>query len=285
MIGAQLRGVKDEVARWRAIGQRPAFWIRDDDADAMCGKLERLTAIAIRHGVSVGLAFVPGLLAADLVPFLRRQSGKLYPLCHGWKHVNYASPDNPSEFGSNRPHPAARLDAVRALETFRQHFPNVPAVFVPPFNRIAPQMIDALTGIGFAGLSAAPRPLERRMARLVGRLAWAAPTVNIAWRGSLPRIDAHVDLIDWRSGSARDLNAVAEALLGQLRLRRRAFLPARAPIGLLTHHRVHDEPIWQLLEALIVFLKDELGGEFVDVERMFHPRNSSSVASSAAGAI
>lgn len=270
MIGAQLRGVKDEIARWRAIGQRPAFWIRDDDAHAMCDELERLTAIAIRHGVSVGVAFVPGLLAADLVPFLRRQSANLYPMCHGWKHVNHASSDNPSEFGANRSHPAARLDAVRALETFCHHFPDVPAIFVPPFSRIAPEMIDALAGIGFVGLSAAPRPLERRMARLVGRLDWAAPAVNIAWRGSPPRVDAHVDLIDWRSGSARDLNAIAEALLGQLRLRRKAFLPARTPIGLLTHHRVHDEPIWRLLEALIVFLKDELGGEFVDVEAMFH---------------
>jgi hypothetical protein len=270
MIGAQLRGVKDEIARWRAIGQRPAFWIRDDDAHAACAELERLTAIAIRHNVSVGLAFVPGLLVADLIPFLRRQAGKLYPMCHGWKHVNYGSPDNPSEFGSTRPQPAARLDAVRALETFRHHFPEVPAIFVPPFNRIAPQMIDALTGIGFAGLSAAPRPLERRMARLIGRLDWAGPKLNIAWRGSLPRVDAHVDLINWRTGSARDLNGIADALLGQLRVRRRAFLPARAPIGLLTHHRVHDEPIWRLLEALIVFLKDELGGEFVDVDRMFH---------------
>ena len=269
MIGAQLRRVRDEIARWRAIGQRPAFWIRDDDANAACEELERLTAIAIRHNVSVGLAFVPGLLAADLVPFLRRQSGKLYPMCHGWKHINYASPDNPSEFGSNRSHAVARLDAVCALETFRRHFPGVPAIFVPPFNRIAPEMIDALAGIGFAGLSAAPRPLERRMARLVGRLDWAAPTVNIAWRRSPPRIDAHIDLIDWRSGSARDLIAVAEALLGQLRLRRRGFLPTRAPIGLLSHHRVHDESIWRLLEALIVFVKDELGGEFVDVDCMF----------------
>jgi len=35
MIGAQLRGVKDEIAHWRAIGQRPALWIRDDDAQAV----------------------------------------------------------------------------------------------------------------------------------------------------------------------------------------------------------------------------------------------------------
>ena len=59
---------------------------------------------------------------------------------------------------------------------------------------------------------------------------------------------------------------IDSALNGSVYLRRRAFLPARAPIGLLTHHRVHDEPVWRLLEALIAFVKDELGGEFVDVE-------------------
>jgi hypothetical protein len=270
MISGQLRGIKDEIARWRAIGQRPAFWVRDDDAHAVCGELERLADIAKLHSVSVGLAFIPGELAADLVPFLRHQSGTLHPMCHGWKHVNYASVNNPSEFGSGRSHQAARFDAVRALETFRDHFPNVRAVFVPPFNRIAPSMINALTEIGFAGLSAAPWSLERRVARLVGRFDWPVPTVNIARRGPLPRIDAHIDLIDWQSGSARDLNSIADALLGQLRLRRRAFLPARSPIGLLTHHRAHNEPIWRLLEALIVYLKDEVEGEFVEVRHMFN---------------
>ena len=108
------------------------------------------------------------------------------------------------------------------------------------------------------------------MARLVARFDWAGPTVSIAWRGPLPRIDAHVDLIDWQSGSAREPKGVADAIVGQLRLRRRAFLPARAPIGLLTHHCVHDEAIWRLLEDMIMVLKDELGGEFLGLPQKFH---------------
>ena len=268
MIGAEVERVKDELARWRAIGERPVFWIRDDDAISVSGQLDRLHSIATRYDVSVGLALIPGLLEDDLVAFLRSESSKFHPMCHGWKHVNHGSAGNPSEFGDGRPHRAAYLDATYALQAFHQHFTGAAAVFVPPFNRITSAMIGALAGIGFAGLSVAPRPLERRIARVINRFDWA-PALNIAWKGPLPRIDAHVDLIEWKSGSARDAVAVAEVLVGQLRLRRKGFLPARTPIGLLTHHRVHDESIWRLLESLIVLIKSSLECEFIEVGHMF----------------
>ena len=268
MIGADVQRVKDELALWRAIGEMPVFWIRDDDATCVSGQLERLHSIATRYGVHVGLALIPGLLEADLVAFLRTKSNNFYPMCHGWKHVNHASAGNPGEFGNGRSHRAACLDATRALQTFRSHFTDIPAVFVPPFNRIASTMIGALASIGFSSLSVGPRPLERRIARVINRFGWV-PALNIAWKGPLQRIDAHVDLIEWKSGSARDMDVVADALVGQLRLRRKGFLPLRTPIGLLTHHRAHDERIWHLLESLIVLIKSSLECEFMEVGHMF----------------
>jgi hypothetical protein len=268
MIGAEVERVKDEIARWRAIGERPVFWIRDDDASGVSGQLERLHSISARYDASVGLALIPGLLEAELVAFLRTKSSNFYPMCHGWKHVNHANADNPCEFGNGRSHRAACLDATRALQTFLGNFTDTPAIFVPPFNRIASPMIDALAGIGFCGLSVAPRPLERRIARVINRFDWA-PALNIARKGPLPRIDAHVDLIEWKSGSARDLAVVADVLVGQLRLRRNGFLPIQTPIGLLTHHRVHDERTWSLLESLIVLVKSGLECEFIEVGHMF----------------
>ena len=270
MIGADVQRVKDELTLWRAIGEMPVFWIRDDDATCVSGQLERLHSIATRYDVNVGLALIPGLLEADLVAFLRTKSSNFYPMCHGWKHVNHASAGNPGRFGNGRSHRAACLDATRAgYAAIRQSFYGHSAVFVPPFKS---HRVDHDRCAGqhrlFSGLSVGPRPLERRIARVVNRYGWA-PALNIAWKGPLQRIDAHVDQIEWKSGSARDMDVVADALMGQLRLRRKGFLPPRTPIGLLTHHRVHDERIWHLLESLIVLIKSSLECEFMEVGHMF----------------
>ena len=169
MVEAGIRRVQDELALWRAAGQKQTFWIRDDDATCVTEQLERLLSIATRYDVSVGLALIPGSLQADLVDFLRTQSRNFHPMCHGWKHVDYGDAGNPNEFGNSRSHSATCQDATLALQAFRAHFAGTEAVFVPPFNRITPAMIGALADIGYAGLSVGPRPLERRIARVVNR--------------------------------------------------------------------------------------------------------------------
>ena len=260
---SSLRRVRDELRRWRAIGKMPAFWLRDDDACSVTAQLERLGSVVLRYQVSVGLAVIPGLLEDDLVAWVAEQGGKIRPMCHGWKHINHQASGPPSEFGDGRPHAAARLDAGRALQAFAAHFPATPAVFVPPFNRICPALIEALADIGFCALSSAPRRVERRLAWLLARCDWL-PAFGIARPEPLPRVDAHIDLIDWGSGSARDDSMLAEEIVGQLRLRRKGFLAPSAPIGLLTHHRVHDEKIWAALERLLALLKREDAVTFVD---------------------
>ena len=214
--------------------------------------------IAARHDTTIGLAVIPALLRSDLATFLRFERNNFYPMCHGWKHINFGEDGNPNEFGTSRPFRSAFIDATSALQTFRGRFPDIPAVFVPPFNRIAPEISDSLSDIGFVGLSAAPRPIERRVARLITRFGWLRG-FDIASKGRLRRIDTQVDLIDWQSASANDLAEVCDMLLGQLRLRRNGFLPLGTPIGLLIHHLVHNEHIWNLFERMILLIKDDLG--------------------------
>jgi hypothetical protein len=266
MIALQLPRVRGELDLWRAAGQQPVFWIRDDDACGVTGQLERLWSIASRFELTIGLALIPGLLEDDLVAFLATRAPQLFPMCHGWKHTNHGSPRKPAEFGESRPHAASCADVARALQAFRRHFATG-AVFVPPFGRISPAMIGALGELGFLALSGAPRPFERRCARLVGRFAWA-PAINVSRPAPLPRIDAHIDLIDWHKGTAEDIEVVAARLVSQLRLRRRGFLAPRVPIGLLTHHLAHDGKVWELLECLIDFLKRREVA-FLDIRGMF----------------
>ena len=269
--------LQDELSRWGALGEKPVFWIRDDDAIKITQPLERLQLIAARHDTTIGLAVIPALLESDLATFLRFERNNFYPMCHGWKHINFGEDGNPNEFGTSRPFRSAFIDATSALQTFRGRFPDIPAVFVPPFNRIAPEISDSLSDIGFVGLSAAPRPIERRVARLITRFGWLRG-FDIASKGRLRRIDTQVDLIDWQSASANDLAEVCDMLLGQLRLRRNGFLPLGTPIGLLIHHLVHNEHIWNLFERMILLIKDDLGCEFADVGRMFSPAAPASTA-------
>ena len=55
--------------------------------------------------------------------------------------------------------------------------------------------------------------------------------------------------------SAQREDVVIERLLGELRIRRTGSLPPDYPIGVLSHHLVHDEAIWSKLDQLLDFLR------------------------------
>ena len=60
---------------------------------------------------------------------------------------------------------------------------------------------------------------------------------------------------DWGAATAKDDQAIATRLVGELRVRRLRYKPVAAPIGVLTHHLVHDEAIWSAVERLFERLK------------------------------
>ena len=110
--------LQDELSRWGALGEKPVFWIRDDDAIKITRPLEQLQLIAARHDTTIGLAVIPALLESDLATFLRFERNNFYPMCHGWKHINFGEDGNPNEFGTSRPFRSAFIDATSALQTF-----------------------------------------------------------------------------------------------------------------------------------------------------------------------
>ena len=77
---------------------------------------------------------------------------------------------------------------------------------------------------------------------------------------SLRRVNCDVDIIDWRHGrvgrSAGDVaGQVAAAIAGARR--------KGGPVGLLTHHLVHDPQAWSVLEGLVERLAQHPGAAFV----------------------
>jgi len=243
----------NELDCWSEKGMVATFWFRDDDAAAVTPQLLRLRELAVRHGVEIALAVIPGKLESDLVEYLRIEGSPFHEMCHGWKHVDYGPNGRPGEFGRDRPLSELRADAKLAFNAFEAHFGGAGVVFVPPYGRIAEELIDALREIGFVGVSTGPTNVERRMARILSHLSWL-PSVRLRNGRSFPHFDVQIDPFDWARGSSRTASSVSEEIVGHLRLRRIGFVAPHAPIGLLTHHLVHDDATWelcgQLLEAL-----------------------------------
>jgi hypothetical protein len=131
-------------------------------------------------------------------------------------------------------------EVQHGLQMAREHLgAKLLPVFVPPWNRISREIIPKLPHLGFRALS------------------------TFTDRGSafpaqgLIQINTHVDPIDWRGArSAVDLQQIVASLAGAIERRIIGEADRDEPIGLLTHHLVHDEVIWMLSERLIAYLAE-----------------------------
>ena len=230
--------VNEELARWTDLGLRCPFWLRDDDAVAASPLLDRLLNRCTQAGIPLGLAVIPADAERSLADALADRPHATV-LIHGWSHADHAAPGKKKcEFGPERPPKIRQAEAERGLSTLRGLFGNrVLPLFVPPWNRMAPDMPACLSASGYRAVSAfGPSP---------------EPRDGIAW------INTHLDLIDWRgSRSAVPLDTLLDMLCRELRERREGQRNPHEPIGLLTHHRIHDEAIWALLDRLL----DRLAG-------------------------
>lgn len=218
------------VALLRAAEARPhpiAFWWRDDDAETATPALDRLLQLARRHDLPLALAVVPKRATAELADRLAREP-KIAVLQHGWSHRDHSFPGEKSmELGDHRP-----LDTV--LGDLRQGFERLTALFpekflpvlVPPWNRISDAVREARGKIGLVGLSTFGAP----------------PTRDPHW------VNTHLDIFEWRPVRRPLERAEAYALLALELERRLAGDPE--PIGVMTHHLVHEEKSWDFLDEL-----------------------------------
>jgi len=245
--------VEQELSCWRRAGTFARFWVRDDDAVQATPQLERLSSLAFSHDIDVGLGVIPGRIGDDLISHLNSGSTLFYPMCHGWMHINHGAPGRPAEFGPERPL-AIQIDDLRcALAAFRAAF-DVPAVFVPPFNRINSCVARELPGVGFAALSSAPSVNLQRLARMAGRAVYL-PGIPVRLPVAVRLLDVQIDPVDWSRETAQPVELVAETLLGELRIRRKGYVDPALPIGILLHHLIHDEAIWALSGELLAVLR------------------------------
>jgi|AraplaMF_Col_mLB_1032019.scaffolds.fasta_scaffold00023_85 hypothetical protein len=218
-----------ELGRWQASGKTARFWLRDDDAIEPTPALEQLLKLTSDAKVPLTLAVIPASTGEPLTARLAEERHVLVAL-HGWSHTNHAGPDEKKqELGAHRA-PDIVLGELRDGYAILQRLfgSQFISILVPPWNRINSALIGELPAFGLEVLS-------------VYGAAKAESPIRL--------LNTHVDIMNWhgiRGGRPHD-ELVAD-VVKELRAR---FDDDAEPIGILTHHLVHDQTAWAFLSDLM----------------------------------
>lgn len=218
-----------ELDRWQAAGKVARFWLRDDDAIEPTPALEKLLELTADAGLPLTLAVIPASAGEALATRLADERHVLVAL-HGWSHTNHAGPDQKKqELGAHRA-PDVVLGELRDGFAILQRLfgRRFMPMLVPPWNRINGALIAELPTLGLKVLS-------------VYGAAKADSPIKL--------LNTHVDIMNWHGirGGRPHAELVAD-VVAELRTR---FDDDAEPIGILTHHLVHDETAWAFLSNLL----------------------------------
>jgi hypothetical protein len=220
-----------ELDHWHDAGRRARFWLRDDDAHEPTPALDELLQRLRSHCAPCLLAVIPMHAGEPLAARLRDEPLVRIAM-HGAWHTNHApqgrkSEETPVERGIE-PILAELATARTRLIT---HFGKMAGDwYVPPWNRIDKAVAARLPDIGFSVISTFSDDLFQ---------------IDPA----LAQVNTHVDLMDWKGGRIGRTDAtVAMDIAAQLsRARERGW----SPVGILTHHLVHDATAWSVMDMIL----------------------------------
>lgn len=244
-----------ELDRWRAEGRAATLWWRDDDAEQPSPELERLLTLARRWEVPLALAVVPARAGPELARRIG-ENGGVHVLQHGYAHCNHAPTGaRACEFGADRPRAKVRAELAEGCARLQALIGmDALPVLVPPWNRIAVELLEELPPLGLAGLS-------------TFRARASAEPVR-----GLRQTNCHVDLIDWRTqrfvGEAKALGE----FVAHLAARRASTVDATEPTGILTHHLVFDEGCWGFIEEFLRRTRSHPAVRWLNVAEVIWPR-------------
>ena len=206
------------------------FFFRDDDGGWEDARLRALLDVFARRGVPLDLALIPDAVSAPLARDLARRMSERQPLGlhqHGRAHVNHEGSGRKCEFGPSRKAVDQYTDIesgkLRLAELFGA---RVDPIFTPPWNRCTQVTVVSLEALGFCALS------RDRGAEELDVLGLCELPVSVDWCG--------------RAGSRPGLSELAE------RIARVSADPA--PVGVMLHHAVMDNPSLSAVDALLALL-------------------------------
>lgn len=226
-----------ELESWAKAGRTAQLWWRDDDAALPCEELDRLVRLGDSYDVPCGLATIPARAGEPLRDALA-DTTHIAVLQHGYAHVNHAPRGNGAwELGLHRP-------MSEMLEELRKGLAHLSALFgewfvpviVPPWNKMAPELLPYLPVMGYRGVSASykrHRPVPPADLRVA---------------------DAHCDVLRWKKPEKVARFAGTERcvdhLVSHLKDKRTGQADDAEPTGVVTHHLEMDADAWNFMDAL-----------------------------------
>ena len=122
-------------------------------------------------------------------------------------------------------------------------------VLVPPWNRVESRVFSALTRADFIGLSS----------------MWARKQTFPA--PELLQVNTHLDPVNWRFGGQflGEYRAISQ-LRRHLYARRVGLREIDEPTGILTHHLVQDDSVWEFTDALFRFINQHPASKWLSAK-------------------
>ena len=238
----------DELEQWRATGRAATFWWRDDDATAPSPALDRLLSLQHKHAAPLMIAVIPARAEPALARRLTGIEG-LSIVQHGWAHANHARVGaSKAELGADRPPPLVLGELARGQIVLDGLFGDWLRLLVPPHNRIAQPLAEALPSAGYIGLSTY-NPRRRMVA-------------------GLTQVNTHIDIMNWVTRAFAGDAAALTLALSHLRARRAGTVDRDEPTGLLTHHLAHDEDAWIFTDRFLATVAGHPAVRLVDLRTL-----------------
>ncbi len=201
----------------------------------------------------LALAVIPDRVDDALGAWLESRP-LLSVLQHGFAHVNHAAAGERSiELGGELPPARALAELERGRARLDRLFGDrfVP-VLVPPWNRIAADLLPGLPTLGLHGLSTMR---VRKTAR---------PAAGLL------QVNAHLDPVHWRADRGFIGSYPAIAILVQhLVARRTGYRDRDEPTGLLTHHRAQNDGVWHFAERLLPFVNEHPAARWIGAAQIW----------------
>ncbi|HVY88581.1 MAG TPA: DUF2334 domain-containing protein [Hyphomonadaceae bacterium] len=211
-----LARLNHELAIWRRAWKSPVLWWRDDDAREPTWQLKRL--LHVRGELPLTLAVIPDGNMPELAARLEGVEG-ITIAQHGVDHENRLPAGGArSEFPEWTRQEEINV-AVAAGQAKMVSAGLDPRLFVPPWNEPTDMQLTAVAAVGYDTYSTG---------------AFGSP------RNGLKHVGAQIDVLRWKGQPHfKGRRRIFDAIRAQLEKRRETG-DFEEPIGILTHHLVHD---------------------------------------------
>jgi predicted deacetylase len=219
-----------ELRLWAKAGHAPVLWWRDDDARAPTEALDRLLELSRRHDAPLTLAAIAGPHLPALVR--RVETAQAVEIAvHGFNHINRQPPGR--DFGEIVAEDSLEWVSAQLRATVMAfHRAGArPTLFVPPWNNLAAQLLEAIGGSAITAISAYGEDRQ-------------------SGQGAM-RLDAHLDVLRWKGGGRFRGRWRFLSRMRRLMTQRRLSGRWNEPMGVLTHHLDHDAATWAFLDEFL----------------------------------